>query len=86
MFKDDFLVFSIGKRDLVLGIQWRYPLEDIKFNFRKLSMEFEYQGKMITLRGIEPDFKAVSTKSLEKMSVTSPQFSWLRLRGQKVLN
>lgn len=47
--QDDFLVFPIGKSDIVLGLQWLYPLEDIKFNFRKLMMEFEYQGQLLTL-------------------------------------
>lgn len=40
VFQDDFLVFPIGKSDVVFGIQWLYPLDDIKFNFKKLLMEF----------------------------------------------
>lgn len=69
MFQDDFLVFPIGKSDVVLGIQWLYPLDDIKFNFKKLLMEFEYQGKLMTLKGIQSKFKTVKAKSLEKMVV-----------------
>lgn len=63
MFEDDFLVFPVGKSDLVLGIQWLYPLEGIKFNFRKLLIEFEYKGKLLILKGIQPTFKAVDAKS-----------------------
>lgn len=49
VFQFDFLVFLIDKSDVVLGVQWLYPLEDIKFNFRKLMIEFEYKGKLLTL-------------------------------------
>lgn len=34
---------------------------------------------MITLRGIEPDFKVVGSKSLEKMPVTSSQFFMVKV-------
>ncbi|XP_019257786.1 PREDICTED: uncharacterized protein LOC109236005 [Nicotiana attenuata] len=82
MFEDDFLVFPIEKSDLVLGIQWLYPLEDIKFNFRKLLIESEYKGKLLTLKGIQPTFKAVDAKSFEKMSVEGSQFFMVRVKSE----
>lgn len=45
MFKDDFLVFSVGKSDLVLGIQWMYPLEDIKFNSGNCWWNLNIRGR-----------------------------------------
>lgn len=80
MFQDDFLIFPIGKSDVVLGIQWSCPLEDIRFNFRKLIMEFEYQGKLLTLQGIQPKFKTVDAKSLSKMTVETSQFFMVKVR------
>lgn len=49
IFQDDFLLFSIGKIDVVPGLHWLCPLENIIFNFRKLILEFEYQGKLLTV-------------------------------------
>lgn len=81
MFQDDFLVFPIGKSDVVLGIQWLYPLDDIKFNFKKLLMEFEYQGKLLTLRGIQPKFKTMKAKSLEKIVVGGSQLFMVKVHA-----
>lgn len=50
-FQDDFMVLPIGNCDVVLGIQWLCKLGDIRVNFGKLMMEFEYQGKSIKLQG-----------------------------------
>ncbi|XP_009780569.1 uncharacterized protein [Nicotiana sylvestris] len=81
VFQDDFLVFPIGKSDLFLGIQWLYPLDDIKFNFKKLLMEFEYQGKLLTLRGIQPKFKTMKAKSLEKIVVGGSQLFMVKVHA-----
>ncbi|XP_019257158.1 PREDICTED: uncharacterized protein LOC109235483 [Nicotiana attenuata] len=80
VFPDDFLVFPIGKSDIVLGIQWLYPLEDIKFNFRKLMMEFEYKGQLLTLQGIQPKFKTVLPRAISKMTIEGSQFFMVKVR------
>ncbi|OIT20080.1 hypothetical protein A4A49_39442 [Nicotiana attenuata] len=80
VFQDDFLVFPIGKSDIVLGIQWLCSLNDIKFNFKKLLMEFEYQGRMLTLKGIQPNFKTVKAKCIEKMVVGGAQLFMVKVR------
>lgn len=71
VFQDDFLVFPIGSSDIVMGIQWLYPLEDIKFNFKKLIIEFEYKGKLLTLQEIQPKLKAFQSKALDKVDRNS---------------
>lgn len=82
IFQNDFLVFSIGKCGLVLGIQWLCPLEDVKFNFKKLVIEFEYQGKLLRLQGIQPSFKFVQAKTLEKLTKQDSQFFMVRVREE----
>ncbi|XP_019256138.1 PREDICTED: uncharacterized protein LOC109234560 [Nicotiana attenuata] len=72
-----------GKSDIVLGIQWLCPLEDIKFNFRKLMMEFEYQGKVLTLQGIQPKFKTLQAKSLESMTLMDSQFFMVKVKDKE---
>ncbi|XP_059302363.1 uncharacterized protein LOC132054338 [Lycium ferocissimum] len=84
VFEGDFLIFPIGKSDMVLGVQWLYPLEDIRFNFRKLEMEFEYQGKMLTLHGVQPKFKTVEPKAISKMNVITSQFFMVKVRSAEV--
>ncbi|PHU02999.1 hypothetical protein BC332_28250 [Capsicum chinense] len=73
IFQDDFLIFPIGKNDVVLGVKWLCPLDDINFNFKKLIMEFEYKANLLTLQGIQPKFKTVDAKSVDKMSVIHSQ-------------
>lgn len=83
MFQGDFLVFPIGNNDIVLGIQWLYPLEDIKFNFKKLIMEFEHEGKLQTLQEIQPKLKVVQSKALEKVDGNESRFFMVKVRGAK---
>ncbi|KAF3645758.1 putative ATP-dependent DNA helicase Q-like 5-like [Capsicum annuum] len=43
-------VWGGGKNDVVLGVKWLCPLDDINFNFKKLIMEFEYKANLLTLQ------------------------------------
>lgn len=63
---------------MVLGVQWLCTLGgntgDIKFNFRRLTMEFEYEDKMIMLQGIEPKLKVIDVAPLHIASKKSAHF------------
>ena len=50
-FVSDVMILPLGGCDMVLGIQWLTTLDDIKWNFKKLVMEFEYKMKKVVLRG-----------------------------------
>lgn len=49
VFRADFLLLYLGTCDVVFGVQWLSDLGDILFNFKKLTMQFEYEGKMLHL-------------------------------------
>lgn len=44
-------------------------------------MEFEYQGKLLRLQGIQPSFKVVQAKTLEKLTRQDFQFFMVRVKG-----
>jgi len=50
-FTADMLLLPLGCCDLVLGIKWLITLGDILWNFDKLIMEFNVQGRRHVLRG-----------------------------------
>lgn len=83
VFQDDLLVFPIDSNDVVMGIQWLYILEDIKFNVKKLLIEFEYEGKLLTLQGIQPKLKDVQSKALEKVDRSNSKLFMVKVRGAK---
>lgn len=68
VFKADFLLLTLGNCDMVLGIQWLGELGDIMFNFKKLTMKFEYQGRLISLQGTTPQLNIVDSDSLQHIN------------------
>ncbi|GJS76206.1 reverse transcriptase [Tanacetum coccineum] len=50
-FVTDMMVIALGGCEMVLGVQWLATLGDIKFNFQKLTMEFDYGKSKVLLRG-----------------------------------
>ncbi|KAJ0555261.1 putative nucleotidyltransferase, Ribonuclease H [Helianthus annuus] len=65
-FKTDVLILPLDNYDMVLGIQWLQSLNDIVWNFKKLTMQFKVDSKTIELKGI--DKSGISLCSLEKFS------------------
>nr|GFB10778.1 retroviral aspartyl protease [Tanacetum cinerariifolium] len=45
------MILPLEGCDMVLGIQWLSTLGDINYNFKNLTVKFNYQGKKIVLRG-----------------------------------
>ncbi|KAJ7942659.1 Ty3/gypsy retrotransposon protein [Quillaja saponaria] len=52
MFTADFLSMPLGSYGIVLGVQWLSTLGDISWNFKQLTMSFEWQGQRLQLQGM----------------------------------
>lgn len=53
---------------IVLGIQWLITLGDIMWNFKKLKMEFNFNGKKVSLIGIQhPVVKMIALGRMGKL-------------------
>lgn len=46
-------------------------------------IEFEYKGKLLTLQGIQPTFKIVNAKSLEKISIGGSKNFMIKIRTKE---
>nr|GEW55356.1 retrotransposon-related protein [Tanacetum cinerariifolium] len=46
----DVMELPLGACEMVLGIQWLANLDDIKWNFQKLTMSFTYKNQYVMLR------------------------------------
>ncbi|XP_060212277.1 uncharacterized protein LOC132639908 [Lycium barbarum] len=67
-FSAEFLVLPLGNCRVVLGVQWLLTLDDIKMNFRNLTMEFMYKGKKHVLRGAGKQILNTGAWKLAKIS------------------
>ena len=47
-------VLPLGGCDVLLGIQWLYPLGLIQWDFKKFTMQFAYHGRSVLLQGLKP--------------------------------
>lgn len=65
-FSTDVFVLPLDNYDMVLGIQWLAFLDDIVWNFKKLTMKFSMQDRICELQGVGSN--GVSLCSAEKMN------------------
>lgn len=65
-FKTDVFVLPLDNYDMVVGIQWLALLDDIVWNFKKLTMKFFIEGTLCELQGIGSN--GLSLCSVEKMN------------------
>ncbi|GJT33946.1 hypothetical protein Tco_0924365 [Tanacetum coccineum] len=56
-----------GGCEMVLGVQWLATLGDIKFNFQKLTMEFDYEKSKVLLRESEQGIVKHPCKAVEDL-------------------
>ena len=78
----DLNVLSLGDCDVVLGTQWLCTIGPIKWDFKKLVMEFSLGGKEILFTGLQPSsltlqeadqfFKSVIKKGLLLQIISCP--------------
>ena len=48
---DDFLPLDLGNTDVILGKKWLQTLEDMKVNWKLLTIELQVNGQVIVLLG-----------------------------------
>ncbi|KAI3730743.1 hypothetical protein L1987_61919 [Smallanthus sonchifolius] len=65
-FKTDVLLLPLDNYDMVLGIQWLQSLNYIMWNFKKLTMQFTVNSRVMELKGITKN--GVSLCSMKKLS------------------
>nr|XP_043637841.1 uncharacterized protein LOC122608824 [Erigeron canadensis] len=64
-FTTQVLLLSLESYDMILGVQWLLPLNDILWNFQKMTMKFEVEGRHYELKGLQNNLFSVC--SIEKM-------------------
>ncbi|VFQ62072.1 unnamed protein product [Cuscuta campestris] len=65
VFPVDLFVLQIHGPDAVLGVQWLQLLGKVAHDYSKLTMEFEWEGRPVILRGLLQGPKAVSLQVLQ---------------------
>jgi hypothetical protein len=65
-FTTDVFLIPLVNYDMVLGVQWLQALDDIMWNYKKLTMKFKVAGTVLELKGVAAH--SVSLCSASKMS------------------
>jgi len=79
-FTSDMLLISLGSCDMVLGVQWLSQLGTVRWNFKKLQLEYTYQGQDHVLRGIRSKKpQLIGSDKLQKILQSTPELSMLQL-------
>jgi len=83
-FTADMLLLPLGCCDLVLGIEWLITLGDILWNFDKLTMEFNVQGRRHVLRGsVGPKIKLTPKQQLSKVFLEDVHSSMIHIGAKE---
>ena len=82
-FTTDVMLLPLGGCELVLGVQWLSTLETIQWNFKKLHMQFVYEGRKVVLRGTnQSELAWLEGKRLPKLLNQQSQISSMCCLGQ----
>lgn len=77
-FVADFMVIPLKGIDAVLGVQWLQPLGPITFDFTLLTMKFIWNGKKVTIHGLQSDsVRSIKAEKLNKLKEDDVQLSML---------
>ncbi|KAL2905959.1 Transposon Ty3-I Gag-Pol polyprotein [Bienertia sinuspersici] len=80
-YSSDMLLIPLGSCDMVLEVQWLSGLGTVKWDFKKLIMEFDFGNKHHVLKGIPP--AGVTTSTGQKAMVNSIQLFFMQLKVDK---
>lgn len=65
---------------MVLGIHWLSQLRPVVWDFAKLSMQFQYKGEKVKLRGIaQKKLKSTQSQKINKLLHPSGELAMLQL-------
>jgi len=79
-FKSDMMLIPLVSCDVVLGVQWLSQLGTVRWNFKKLYMEFTYQGRDHVLRGMRgKKLQMIGNNKLQKLLDSTPQLCMLQV-------
>lgn len=78
-FVSDVLIIPLGGCDMVLGVQWLSELETVKWDFKKLMMEFQFQGSHFVLKGLPPKSTKLNNHMTSKSLECATQLYFLQL-------
>ena len=68
----DFYLMPLGGGNAVLGVQWLKMLGPMVIHYKKLSMKFFWEGKLIHLEGESDNLaSAISPKQLQRLTLTN---------------
>ncbi|KAL2931387.1 Retrotransposon-derived protein PEG10 [Bienertia sinuspersici] len=79
VFTSDVLIIPLGGCDMVLGVQWLSELGTVKWDFKKLMMEFEFQGSHFVLKGLPPKSTKLNNQLSAKSMEGATQLYFLQL-------
>ena len=76
----DLYILPIQGPEIVLGVQWLQQLGKVTHDYAKLSMEFKWNGKVISLTGDQMEHpKQISFNHLETLFISNEVFSCVEL-------
>ena len=79
-FESDMMLIPLGSCDMVLGVQWLSQLGTVRWNFKKLQLEYTYQGQNHVLRGIKSKkVQLISTNKLQRILQNTPEVCMLQI-------
>ncbi|XP_074280997.1 uncharacterized protein LOC141605963 [Silene latifolia] len=82
IFQGNFFLIPLGNCDMVLGVQWLSQLGPISWDFHKLTMEFNYQGKMVSLQALGLNrLKITHFKEMKKLITHEKQLALLQVNA-----
>lgn len=75
------MLIPLGGCDMVLGVQWLSTLGPVKWDFKKLQMDFVYQGAAIRLQGVPcHKLKVVEKSPSPKLLQNAAQLCFIQVK------
>nr|GEW21105.1 hypothetical protein [Tanacetum cinerariifolium] len=82
-FSIEVLLVPLDSYDMILGIQWLSSIDDIIWNFKKLTMKFKVGGQVCELKGIQNNTFSVCYIACGKRGVhKGDAHQWAKLLGE----